>query len=35
MPPVGPPLVVGAIVMSRRIAELAGGADVRGESPAE
>jgi hypothetical protein len=33
LPPVDPPLVVGAIVMSRRIAELAVEADVRGESP--
>jgi hypothetical protein len=35
LPPVDPPLVVGAIVMSRRIAELAVEADLRGESPAE
>ena len=34
LPPVDP-LVVGAIVMSRRIAELVVEADVRGESPAE
>jgi hypothetical protein len=35
LPPVDPPLVVGAIAMSRRVAELAVEADVRGEAPAE